>query len=245
MKNILSLLTFLLSSFSFGQIVLSTLDTAALTENDHMIESIYNPSWGEDIDVAILQRCEPVLYGPAIETLYSHFFSQSMIENDQDYVILHDTSKTDTAYTLKKDENGAFLTKYYHNGNVIQQGYLTTLKQENIRYDFSEIGSSNSTYWREWIDSVYVGRAIAIGHWKNYYENGKLASEGEHMNRVEISIRPILGPDMSTYYEMTIYDYTFTFKIGEWSFYDETGRLVLHQQFEQGTLVGMGCMPEE
>lgn len=245
MKTLFNTLLFISCFNSYGQIVLSTLDTAALIKNDHMIESIYNPAWPEDMDDAMYERCEPVLYGPNLETLYSHFFSQSMIENDKDYVILRDTSKTDTAYTLIKDENGAFFTKYYTNGNIIQQGYLTALKPENIRYDFSEVGSSNSTYWREWIDSVYTGRAIAIGHWKNYYENGTLASEGEHMNRVEIGISPILGPDMTTYYEMTIYEYTFTFKTGDWDFYNEEGRKVLSQQFEKGELVGMACMPEE
>ena len=247
--NLLFLTLVTLVSFntiSQKTITITTADSLTLTEyNLNARETIYSPSI-EGIMEEVLYTCEGLEYDFFVLRQYPYEFSPKMIEDDNNWIILNDTLKIDTAFSLIEDGDDKLFVKYYPGGQIMQKGKLTNLQPENIKYDFSLIETKDIAFCRNWIDSTYTNKPIAVGHWEFFHDNGELASEGDYNPISTAQVSLLFDPYQNeNILELTINDYCQAQKTGEWNYYNKTGKQLISQTIENGKMISMTCFQDE
>lgn len=233
------------SSSVNGQKHLSITDSTILEvlpfgDIDYLISPVL-----DDYVYEVHQEC-PHLVEVYVGKPYRCELTAEMINDTVSYLVLSDTAKKDTAFSLINTDGGKTYKKYYPNGQLMQEGVLTNLDVQNIQYEMILINSNDEQFCKNWVDSIYTNRPIAVGEWKFYYENGTLASTGEFLAETTVFVEQVLDPySAEPLLELTINDYTHAHKNGVWEYFNNQGELILSQTIENKSVTTMICLPSK
>ena len=122
--------------------------------------------------------------------------------------------------------------EYYENGQLKVEGTYSIYTGDSIEcvrcFEYDTIAHAEKKVL--WVK--YIGGSIRTGIWKEYYENGKLKSEGVYYPCVSFDHRSFSKKRHKIINGLWTVDYTQAFvQDKEWKFYDETGKLERTETF--------------
>lgn len=132
-------------------------------------------------------------------------------------------------------------TDYYTDGSVKVVGSYKNGVAEGIRREYAQDGKIKNAFFFEKGNITGEGivdeKGLRQGFWKEYYDNGKLRSEGIYTNNVKTG-------DWKFYTENAIIKQVGKFnkngfQTGEWKWYYENGKIQKTENFENGVLQGL------